>query len=81
MGGRGYRRNLGLLVRNQNGMCGICHKALPKTFRYVDVDHIVPVSLGGTSELENLQATHKFCNQSKHDNIGAGVAPKLLEVA
>ena len=75
--GRGYRRNLGCLVEAQGGLCGICDKALPNTLRYVHVDHIVPTSLGGGSEIENLQAVHGRCNHAKHNNIGDGVAPKL----
>jgi hypothetical protein len=31
------------------------------------VDHIVPLSAGGSDTLENLQIAHRFCNFSKHN--------------
>ena len=80
LGGLKPRRNVGGLVEAQGSKCGICHRRLPKSLRYIHVDHIVPVSLGGRSEIANLQAVHLKCNLRKHNNIGAGVAPKLIEV-
>ncbi len=29
------------------------------------IDHIIPVSLGGTNHLENLQAAHQDCNNRR----------------
>jgi 5-methylcytosine-specific restriction endonuclease McrA len=35
---------------------------LPGSF---EVDHIVPLSLGGWDAMDNVQATHKSCNAAK----------------
>jgi 5-methylcytosine-specific restriction endonuclease McrA len=35
----------------------------------VDIDHVVPVSLGGTDKLDNLQVTHSRCNRSKGNRV------------
>ncbi|MCH5256756.1 MAG: HNH endonuclease [Lachnospiraceae bacterium] len=34
----------------------------------MDIDHIVPRSLGGSSSRENLQCICKHCNRSKRDS-------------
>ena len=41
------------------------------------LDHVVPVSRGGTSELENLVLAHQFCNSVRGDDDFA----KAREVA
>jgi len=40
--------------------CVICHER-----EATDADHIIPLSLGGTNDLDNLQAACGFCNYSK----------------
>lgn len=57
-----------LLGARQNGRCPICGNVLQP--RHIHVDHIVPLSLGGTNRLSNLQATCDACNLRK----GAKVA-------
>lgn len=66
----GLRRYLPELIDAQGGACGICGGPLPHppTGDTVHVDHIVPVSRGGTDDLSNLQATHATCSLRK----GAG---------
>lgn len=60
------------LYREQNGLCALCGASLE--LDNCHVDHKIPVSRGGGNELENLQLTHRFCNQSK----GAKVEPDDL---
>lgn len=48
------------------GLCGICGKAIDGPF---DVDHIVPLVLGGAHEPYNLQVTHPACNRRKHAKL------------
>lgn len=57
----------------QDGLCGICLTALPgppgpgPTYPAVQVDHVVPLAVGGTRKKTNLRATHPACNQAKKD--------------
>ena len=50
--------------------CGLCGREIDYGLRWPDpmsptVDHIVPYSLGGSNEMDNLQWAHAFCNVSK----------------
>lgn len=47
----------------QEGRCGICGE--PLAAQEAELDHIVPVFLGGNDDLQNLQAAHQDCNRSK----------------
>lgn len=56
--------------------CGICGERIPEGARYPDprsasVDHVIPLSRGGTHEMKNVQATHLLCNALKRDR-GSG---------
>jgi len=56
--------------------CGICGGSVHKARRHPDpmcgsLDHIVPVSQGGTSEPANLRLTHLVCNV-RRGNRGGG---------
>lgn len=57
------------LYERDGGFCQIC-------FRYADirdcnVDHITPVSKGGTDDMDNLQLTHHWCNSRKGSSPNA----------
>ena len=47
-----YRQNKHVLFGQQEGLCGGCKVLFP--FRNFTVDHIIPLSRGGTDHLENL---------------------------
>lgn len=58
--------------------CALCGEPIPKkaTGRHtiknggkgaLTVDHIIPLSKGGSSRVENLQPVHLLCNQIKGD--------------
>ena len=52
--------------------CKFNSRKITKTgSRRPSIDHIVPLSKGGTHELSNVQLAHYSCNLSKH-NRGAG---------
>lgn len=53
------------LYDRQQGLCRWCNQ--PLGTRY-EIDHIKPISKGGTSELRSLCVCHKRCNSMK----GAG---------
>jgi len=55
-----------LWIMSEDKKCGICGK--PVEWNDYEIDHIVPHSQGGLTELQNAQITHKSCNASKAGN-------------
>lgn len=61
---RGYRAMTINLLRQRDGvLCGICKKLLDKGKE--EIDHIIPIKLGGTSIAENIHLSHRECNRTK----------------
>lgn len=56
------------LINRDGAVCQICEKPFT-SMKDITFDHIVPVSKGGTDELENIQLAHYKCNQSKADML------------
>jgi len=50
------------LLKKQKGLCACCGQDLFSSF---NVDHIIPLSRGGTNKLSNLQLLTWRCNQLK----------------
>ena len=71
-GESGIRAHLPTLIRQQDGLCGICGKSLPKELDDIHVDHIIPRVHGGRDVVDNLQATHARCNLSKGAKLEFG---------
>jgi 5-methylcytosine-specific restriction protein A len=64
---RGYTRTwekLRAIVLQEEPLCQIC-KAQGITEVATEVDHIVPLSKGGTNERSNLQSLSKSCHSKK----------------
>ena len=62
-------------VLRQRGICPLCNEPLPCEVSGVHLDHRVPLSLGGATAQENLQAVHAACNLTKgakHPNGASG---------
>jgi 5-methylcytosine-specific restriction endonuclease McrA len=58
------------LCKQQKWKCSLCGKLLeqqhPKNHPMrITVDHVIPVSLGGSHDLHNLAAAHRICNIKK----------------
>lgn len=60
--------------QSNHKLCGICNKTIvytahesnqPHSAYAWNRDHILPLSKGGKTELDNLQATHVHCNHKK----------------
>ena len=49
-------------------MCWLCGCSIK--FRDMTIDHVIPVSKGGTMALVNLRAAHRVCNMRRGDNDG-----------
>ena len=56
------------IYNRTEGHCAICGKFIP--LGEYTVDHIIPLSKGGTNDLDNLQACCSFCNKAKDDSMG-----------
>lgn len=50
------------LLQRQNYYCGICEGTI---FDNPSIDHVLPLSKGGTHEYDNVQAVHLKCNIRK----------------
>lgn len=55
-------------------ICGICGKPI-MCFSDMHLDHVIPVSRGGSTSPENIQLTHAACNLRKGDKITGSEAP------
>lgn len=62
--GRHTADELSALLRQQNWRCGYCQKSIRKKYT---VDHIQPLSRGGTNWITNIQLLCQSCNSAKQD--------------
>lgn len=54
-------------------ICQICKTKIDKRFKYpnpmsASLDHIIPLSQGGTHTYNNIQLAHLLCNMTKYTN-------------
>ena len=53
-------------VRQQaNDLCEYCHASEKWQYVLFTVDHVIPLSQGGTNDLENLALACFYCNRQK----------------
>ena len=67
-----YKTHKHTLFGQQEGLCNGCRIAFP--FQNFTVDHLVPLSKGGTHHIDNLQLLCNACNSKK----GAGTQAELI---
>lgn len=60
----GFNHRVSKLIRIQNGCCARCGVSFTPE-DYIEVDHIIPKSKGGSDRYKNLQALHKHCHIQK----------------
>ncbi|MGV0853894.1 HNH endonuclease, partial [Mycolicibacterium phlei] len=74
-------RRLRRRLRALGDPCALCGGEIDYTLPQYDplsfeVDHIVPVALGGMHTWQNVQASHRRCNRAKSDKLSLpAVAP------
>lgn len=64
----------------RSGACGICGRAVSRKHAYphplsASVDHIIPVAIGGATDIQNLQLAHLCCNHRKGAAVVAAQIP------
>lgn len=73
--GNGERIYLGTLYRKCKGVCGICGEHVDQSLKSphpesASIDHIIPISKGGSHTWENVQLAHMICNSKKGNRDG-----------
>lgn len=63
------------LLARYDGRCGICGRAIDLTLPSphpgsLTIDHIHPLSAGGSDDEANLWPAHRLCNEEKGDEVG-----------
>lgn len=61
------------------GVCQLCNIAIDRSLAWphplsMTIDHIIPLSLGGSHEPSNVQLAHAVCNSRKCDRVDEVVA-------
>ena len=75
---KNYRQNKHVLYGQQEGHCNGCR--LHFQFKTLTVDHVVPVSKGGTDHFENLQLLCSHCNSVKGNRSQEYLIARLTEL-
>lgn len=60
------------------GRCELCGKRL--VFEEMTLDHIIPISLGGADNMDNLQAACYSCNQFKSNILPDDFIERITEI-
>lgn len=57
------------VVRRDNHVCQECHMYVPDD--HVEFDHIIPISKGGPTSVDNLRLLCRSCNRKKSNSLDA----------
>lgn len=68
-----YSISLQRLVKRDKYICHICGKTVDmaadtNASTYGSIDHVIPISKGGTHTWDNVMLAHRDCNTAKRDN-------------
>jgi len=63
VGGKHTAKDIAMLLRMQKRKCAVCKVSIAKKY---DVDHVMPIYLGGSNDKSNLQLLCPSCNRRKH---------------
>ena len=66
------------VYKRTEGHCALCGKFVD--YDDYTIDHIVPLSKGGTNDIDNLQCTCKTCNNIKTDILPDEFMEKLIQI-
>lgn len=54
------------LINKNGAICSLCDKPIG-TMKDCTIDHVVPISKGGLTTIENCQLAHRDCNLDRGD--------------
>jgi len=69
IGGTFTARDIATQLKRQRNKCYYCMRVLEKGPRTRHVDHVIPLSRGGSNGPENLVIACPLCNMHKHDKL------------
>lgn len=52
------------LINKNGAICSLCDKPI-ETMKDCTIDHVVPISKGGLTTIDNCRLAHRNCNLSK----------------
>src|SRR5215469_597930 len=59
------------VIHRASGRCEYCHYPAKYSPDSLSVEHIIPLALDGTNQLDNLALSCQGCNNAKYAKIGA----------
>jgi len=68
-----------MVMSKYNCTCPICGKTIRDD--ELSIDHIVPLSRGGSNDLTNLRPTHQICNRMKNNNTDEEFYNSVSDIA
>lgn len=66
------------IIKRDNFCCYMC--GLKLEVNQVELDHLIPVSKGGSSSPENVAVSCMFCNRSRSNRIGEQQLRKIQDL-
>lgn len=69
-------RDFAEIVKQQDNRCKYCLREFSDKVK-IEVDHIIPIRMGGTNFKENIQAACSTCNKRKSDKDPAEFAKEM----
>jgi hypothetical protein len=65
------------LWQKSGEICFLCGEGMNRASEDLEADHDVPASMGGKTEISNLNLVHKSCNRVKQNSPSTNVRPYL----
>ena len=65
---RGYSKEEKMTLYRSSRTCAICEQEIVE-IDDAEVDHKIPYSAGGPTDMGNAQLTHRYCNRAKSGKV------------